>query len=144
MLFSSFFTLRPRPKIDFRRFLCFVGRRRAFFRDFRVSSTADERFFANSAFRRPPTGCFQHFSRFQGVGKLLFSVFRSSKGLESQFFLFFVHPRPRKAVFSIFCSSEGSDALFLPPLLQLDLIFKPNSWNKWLSWSFVQIWNVFV
>ena len=115
---------------------------------------------------------FFSFSFFQGVGKPLFSVFRSSKGSENHFFLFFVHPRGWKAtffsflfiqgvgkpIFSVFRSSEGSEShffrffvhprprtlFFLAPLLQLNLIFKPNSWNKWLSWSFVQIWNVFV
>ena len=58
-------------------FLCFsrfVGRRRAYFRNFCISSTDDERFPAIFAFRRPTTVGFRRFSHFVGRRQAFFAV----------------------------------------------------------------------
>ena len=137
---SRFSAFRRPPTDCFHYFSCFVGRRRAFFRNFCISAAADglfslffcvssvddECFFAISAFRRPPTDCFLRFSRFVGQRRAVFSIFHSSLTSETLFFSFSAfrsramnsfHRFPlvackRNPVFLIFCISLTSDGLF--------------------------------
>ena len=136
----------PRMTSVFSRFLHFVGRRRALFSVFCISSADDGCFFAFSAFRRPTTGVFSRFLHFVGRRWAFFSdfcvssaddelfsaFFCSSEGSESQFFAFFVHPRGRKPNFFGFLFVRGLGCpffYFLPPSPPSGLkqIFKPNS-----------------
>ena len=86
--FSRFFTFRRPTTSCFQCFLCFVGRRRAFFCNFCVSLTSDERFSAFSACRLQAKRCFWQFSKKNHKRKPVFGVFRSSLASETLFSAF--------------------------------------------------------
>ena len=84
-----FFIRRPWPKCIFSHFVAFGRGRKPIFSVFRISSAAEEHFFAISAFRRPPTDCFHCFSCFGGRRRAFFRNFCISSAADGLFSLFF-------------------------------------------------------
>ena len=97
-LFLLFFTLRPRPKVDFLRFFAFGRARNAVFVVSYSSATTESRFSPFFCFRPCPKRCFYYFLLFGHDRESIFSVFKLSAMPEMLFSLFSAHPRPRKAV----------------------------------------------
>ena len=82
------FAFRSRAKSRKRAILCFVGRRRAVFAVFFISSADDSQFLSFSVFRRPTTSCFCCFFRFVGRRQTIFTVFCISSPDDGRFFPF--------------------------------------------------------
>ena len=137
-----FFTLRPRPKVYFRRFSSFSRGGNAVFAVFYSSAAAESRFSPFSVRRTPTKGCFlpffidctptkrgfSRFLRFVDRRRAFFSVFRISSADNERFFAISAFRQPTTSVFlhflalrgvgntffGVFHSSEASESHFLP------------------------------